>query len=122
MGNPITKKLETGTFGELLVQLRLLEYGVQATPPIKDSGNDLIAIKGRVVKFIQVKTSKHRIPTGRKFPKVWDIACLVKLKIDSMSNRLLLDKSKIIIFEKDKNEKSELSQELVNKIWKSSLS
>ena len=46
MANPIPKNMKTGTIGELLVQLRLLQYNVQAAPPIKDSGNDLIAIKG----------------------------------------------------------------------------
>lgn len=62
MGNTLPKNLSIGTIGELLVQLRLLEFGVQAAPPIKDSGNDLIAIKGEVVKFIQIKTSKKTIP------------------------------------------------------------
>lgn len=56
MGNPLHKNAHKGTLGELLVQLRLLEYGVQAAPPIKDTGDDLIAIKGETVKFIQVKT------------------------------------------------------------------
>lgn len=39
--NPLSENITKGTFGELLVQLRLLQYGVQATPPLKDSGNDL---------------------------------------------------------------------------------
>ena len=36
----------TGTVGRTLVQIRLLQFGVQAAPPIKDSGNDLIAVCG----------------------------------------------------------------------------
>jgi hypothetical protein len=44
----------------LLVQLRLLEYDVQAAPPVKDTGNDLIAIRGRVFNAIQVKTTVGR--------------------------------------------------------------
>jgi hypothetical protein len=57
MGNPISDQLKTGTIGELLVQLRLLQYCVQAAPPIKDSGNDLIAVRGEEFRGIQVKTS-----------------------------------------------------------------
>ena len=117
MANPITEKLKIGTIGELLVQLRLLEYGVQAAPPIKDSGNDLIAIRSRAVKFVQVKTSENGIPEVRNLPKIWDIVCLVELKRNS-AGKLTLDKSKINVLEKDKIEKKELGQELVNMIWK----
>src|SRR5688572_17664906 len=55
--NPLSKHLHTGTVGELLIQLRLLQHHVQAAPPLKDTGNDLIAIKGSVFKAIQVKTT-----------------------------------------------------------------
>jgi len=55
--NPLSKELSTGTVGELLVQLRLLQHSIQAAPPLKDTGNDLIAIRGSVFKAIQVKTS-----------------------------------------------------------------
>ena len=57
MGNPITERVKIGTIGELLVQLRLLQYDVQAAPPIKDSGNDLIAVKGEAFRGVQVKTT-----------------------------------------------------------------
>ena len=53
--NKITDNLKLGTIGELLVQLRLLEFDVQAAPPLKDSGNDLIAIRGIDMRAIQVK-------------------------------------------------------------------
>lgn len=43
MGNPLPKALATGTLGELLVQFRLLQFDIQAAPPLKDSGNDLVA-------------------------------------------------------------------------------
>ena len=62
MANPISQNLVTGTVGELLVQLRLLQYGVQAAPPLKDSGNDLIALKGYEIRTIQVKTSANAPP------------------------------------------------------------
>lgn len=42
--NSITYRMRTGTIGELLVQLQLLEYDVQAAPSIKDSGNDLAGL------------------------------------------------------------------------------
>ena len=117
MGNPITKATIIGTIGELLVQLRLLEYGVQAAPPIKDSGNDLIAIKGEIVKFVQVKTFFiSKVSKSYKLPKIYHIVCLVKLKADD-EGKFLLDKSTIIVSEKDKTGGKELDQKLVDKIW-----
>ena len=117
MGNPLPKNLYIGTLGELLVQIRLLEFGVQAAPPIKDSGNDLIGIKGEVVKFIQVKTTGGRI-RKRKLPRIYHIAAHVKLEY-SGEGKLLLDKSKIFVFKNggNINEKRELSQRVVDEFW-----
>ena len=42
--NPLTQMIARGTFGEGFVQLKLLQFDVQSAPPIKDSGNDLIAM------------------------------------------------------------------------------
>ena len=55
--NPITEKILTGTLGELLVQIRLLQYGVQAARPIKDSGNDLIAVNDKEFRAVSVRTT-----------------------------------------------------------------
>lgn len=55
--NQVTDKILTGTLGELLVQARLLQYGIQAAPPIKDSGNDLIAVNGREFRAVAVRTT-----------------------------------------------------------------
>ena len=55
--NPISDKISTGTLGELLVQVRLLQLGVQAAPPIKDSGNDLIAVNGSQFRAVSVRTT-----------------------------------------------------------------
>ena len=52
--NKITDRIQTGTVGELLVQIRLLQFGVQAAPPIKDSGNDLIAVNDREFRAVSV--------------------------------------------------------------------
>lgn len=117
MGNPLPETTYIGTIGEILVQLRLLDFGVQSAPPIKDSGNDLIAIKGEVVKFIQVKTSKNKIPRAGKLPKIYHIVALVELKYED--DKLLLDKSKIYFYNKDETiiDKKELTQEVVDEIW-----
>ena len=58
--NQITNKIQTGTIGELLVQIRLLQYGVQAAPPIKDSGNDLIAMNGEVFRAVSVAAGRAK--------------------------------------------------------------
>ena len=98
MANPLPESMKIGTIGELLVQLRLLQYNVQAAPPIKDSGNDLIAIKGKKFRAIQVKaTTKDRFLIG-KLPKQYDILALVHL--DSKGNNIYLDKSKIFLLHK----------------------
>src|SRR5687768_16218245 len=55
--NQISDRVQHGTLGELLVQLRLLQYGVQAAPPIKDSGNDLIAVNGDEFRAVSVRTT-----------------------------------------------------------------
>jgi len=130
MANPITPKMKTGTIGELLVQLRLLQYDIQAAPPIKDSGNDLIAVKGWVFKTIQVKTSaqgKFKLRGLKR--KKYHILALVNLNGE---NRMLyLDKSKIFLIpKKEVNDKAsytlyelenmdiELTSSRLNKLFK----
>ena len=104
MGNPIAKNTCTGTIGELLVQLRLLQYNIQAAPPIMDSGNDLIAIKEEVVKFIQVKaTTGDRVNMG-KLPKIYHILAMVFLKKNGKD--ILLDETEIFLLEKKEVDKS----------------
>ena len=95
MANPISENLKIGTIGELLVQLRLLEYGVQAAPPLKDSGNDLVALSGYEVRTVQVKTSANNIPQIRNLPDRYHLLALVCLRGDS--KMLFLDKSKIYL-------------------------
>lgn len=60
--NQLSQQLTCGTIGELLVQLRLLQYDVQAVSPHKDSGNDLLALRGECFRAIQVKTTKTEGP------------------------------------------------------------
>ena len=98
----------------MLVQLRLLEYEVQSAPPIKDSGNDLIAIKGEVVKFIQVKTEGRQ----RNLPKIYHIVAIVDFKYDN-EGKILLDESEIYFINKGQKikEKQKLTRKLANDIW-----
>ena len=117
MGNSLSKTTYIGTIGELLVQLRLLEFGIQAAPPIKDSGNDLIAIRGEIVKFIQVKTSQGAITRVDNLPDIYHLVALVELKYNK--GVLLLDETKIYIYKKNETvrDKKELMQSVVNAIW-----
>lgn len=95
MGNPITERVKIGTIGELLVQLRLLQYNVQAAPPIKDSGNDLIAVKGEAFRGVQVKTTAGQRVSQRDLPDHYHILAIVKLS--STETDLLLDTSEIFL-------------------------
>jgi hypothetical protein len=101
--NKITDNLRLGTVGELLVQLRLLEFDVQAAPPLKDSGNDLIAIRGTAMRAIQVKATKieeegYQIRVA-DLPPLYHALAIVKLEADK--NTLRLDESRIFLIAKD---------------------
>lgn len=135
MANPLTPQLEIGTVGELLAQLRLLQYDVQAAPPLKDTGNDLIAIRGFVIKCVQIKTSIRGIfflKNLRKPQKRYDFALFVKL--ERGGKNIFLDSSKIFLLTKEeifksiKNKHSisatklteyDLNESIVDKIFKS---
>ena len=92
--------MKTGTVGELLVQLRLLQYAIQAAPPLKDSGNDLIAVKGWVCKAIQVKTSAKGVFNLKGLAgKKYHILALVFLRGDGRD--IHLDNSDIYILTKE---------------------
>lgn len=118
MANPLHSTTHIGTLGELIVQLRLLEYGIQAAPPIKDSGNDLVAIKGGVVKFVQVKTSQGRISSPVDLPRIYDIVALVELSYGA-DDLILFDQSKIYVFKEGQNiaDKQELTRAVADSIW-----
>ncbi|MCX5847257.1 MAG: hypothetical protein NTW12_13025 [Deltaproteobacteria bacterium] len=100
MANPIDEKMMIGTIGELLVQLRLLQYKIQAAPPIKDSGNDLVALKGRQIRLIQVKTTaKGTFPKLPGKKKIYDLLAIVYLR--GYDRTLKLDDTKIFLIPKD---------------------
>ena len=100
--NELPAGLRIGTVGELLVQLRLLEAGVQAAAPLKDTGNDLIAVKGTEFRAIQIKTCLNDRPGIRRdeLPALYHLLALVHLR--TRDGRLLLDES--IIYCLTKNE------------------
>ncbi len=98
--NPLEDRLITGTIGELLVQLRLFQYGIQAAPPLKDSGNDLIAVRGSTFKAIQVKTTGiekaiWQIPRDRQY----HVLSLVRLHGEN--NDLYLDETEIYLLSRE---------------------
>ncbi len=80
MANPISKAIKTGTVGELLVQLRLLQYDIQAAPPLKDSGNDLVALRGFAVRTIQVKTTTEAVPAWPPNARRYHLLAVVRLE------------------------------------------
>jgi len=92
--------MKIGTVGELLVQLRRLQNDVQAAPPIKDSGNDLIALRGFVMRTIQVRTTTGEIPRWPSADKLYDLLAVVRL--EGEDRELRLDESKIFLVPKDK--------------------
>lgn len=77
--NPIYASTKIGTIGELVVQIYLLENDVQAAPPVKDSGNDLIGIYGSEFRAIQVKTTRGDKLAKPKSKVDYHVLAVVKL-------------------------------------------
>jgi hypothetical protein len=94
--NPLYATTHQGTIGELFVQLRLLEHDVQAAPPVKDSGNDLIAIKGQAFRAIQVRSTINETIHRPDEGVLYDILAIVKLK--KTRARFVTDGAKIYLF------------------------
>lgn len=112
--NPLSPHLLTGTVGELIVQLRLLECDVQSVPTHKDTGNDLLATRGETFRAIQVKTTrstdgqiefKHRKALTRKF----HILALVFL--EGQGDRLEVDRSHVYVLARNEVEKGRYSSD-----------
>ena len=115
MANPLHPNLITGTVGELLTQLRLLQYGVQAAPPLKDTGNDLIALRGWVIKCVQIKTTKGDTFDLRDLPEKYHFVVLIKL--EGEGNDIFLDQTKIFLLTKEEIAKNTYSvRELTDKV------
>jgi len=97
--NKLPKNLITGTAGELLVQLRLFQFGVQAAPPLKDTGNDLIAVKGNQFRAVQVKTTGNEDNNWSKtgLDREFHILALVRLRGGAEYE---LDRSDVYLYDK----------------------
>ncbi|PCJ22009.1 MAG: hypothetical protein COA96_15015 [SAR86 cluster bacterium] len=117
MANPLPSDLITGTLGELFVQLRLLEYDIQAVAPLKDTGNDLIATKGKNARFIQIKSSGSGMPqTTRVNARIYDFLFRVHLKFEE-DGQLLLDATEINVRDQNGVDLGPLTRELSDAIW-----
>lgn len=97
--NPLYATTKQGTIGELLVQLRLLEHDVQAAAPIKDSGNDLIAIRGRVFRAVQVRSTVVEAIDKPSDTVLYDILAVVQLPL--RDGRYSTTGAKIYLFARD---------------------
>ena len=93
--NHITEKTGTGAFGELLVQIRLLQCGVQAAPPIKDSGNDLIAVNGNEFRAVSVRTTTRESYTKPAEERAYHVLAVVHLVDDE--DEVFLDQSELFL-------------------------
>lgn len=107
--NPLDPNLKTGTIGELLVQIRLLQYDVQAVATHKDTGNDLLATKGEIFRAIQVKTTRTR---GRQITFKYrqlmtkKFHVLVLVRLSGENRRVDLDQSDVYLLRRDEVTKS----------------
>lgn len=98
MSNALPENNLTGLFGELLVQIRLLQYGVQAAPPMEDSGNDLIAVNGKEFRTVSVRTTTSTTYTKPKNERIYDVLAVVCLV--GADNEVMLDGSQIFLIPK----------------------
>jgi hypothetical protein len=110
--NPVTDNVISGKVGELLIQIKLLLNGIQAAPPILDSGNDLVAICGRTIKTIQVKTKENSTPNWdiRPTEREYDILALVELAMDPRD----LSDAKIYLLSKDEVNRRTINKSTIN--------
>lgn len=97
--NPLYATTKQGTIGELIVQLRLLEHDVQAAAPIKDSGNDLIAIRGKEFRAIQVRCTTGETIDKPDVDVLYDILAIVQLPV--RKGRFVTCDAEIYLFSKD---------------------
>ena len=111
MSNPLPENNLTGLFGELLVQIRLLQYGVQAAPPIEDSGNDLIAVNGKEFRIVSVRTTTSTAYTKPKSARLYDVLAVVCL--DGGDNEVYLDRSQIFLIPKRAVKKASTNPKLL---------
>ena len=123
--NPLFDTTLKGTLGELITQTFLLAHGVQAAPPIKDSGNDLIAVRKHAFRAVQVRTSGDGSIDKSRLDKLYHILAVVHLPFDGTIP--LVDKARVFLFNAkdvpaltgtvDKYPNSILTDGLVLELW-----
>ena len=100
--NPLYATTKQGTIAELLVQLRLLEHDIQAAPPVKDSGNDLIAIRGKTFRAVQVRSTTIEVIDKPKVDVLYDVLAVVQFPTND--GRIVTRDAEIYLFSKDEVE------------------
>lgn len=123
--NKVTNKILTGTLGELLVQIRLLQYGVQAAAPIKDSGNDLIAINGKEFRALSGRATTTGTYSKPEAGRLYHV--LVVVYLVGKDREVFLDGSQLFLIPQaevaaastdcEKLDKYKLSRQLVEKLF-----
>jgi len=114
-----------GTLGELITQAYLLAHGVQAAAPVKDSGNDLIAVRGHSFCAVQVRTSRDGSINKPNPKRLYHILAVVHLPFDR--DFPLVDKARVFLFRMqdvadlartvDDYPDALISDDLVLKLW-----
>jgi hypothetical protein len=94
--NPLFETHFRGTLGELIAQTYLLAHGVQAAAPVKDSGNDLIAVRGHSFCAVQVRTSRDGSINKPGPDRLYHILAVVHLPFDH--DLPLVDKARVFLF------------------------
>jgi hypothetical protein len=97
--NHITEKQGIGSFGELLVQIRLLQCGVQAARPFIDTGNDLIAVNGNEFRAVSVRTTARESYKKPDASRRFHVLAVVHL-VDS-ETEVFLDQSELFLIPKE---------------------
>jgi hypothetical protein len=123
--NPLFDTTLKGTLGELIAQTFLLAHGVQAAPPVKDSGNDLIAVRKHAFRAVQVRTSAKGSIRKPEDDKLYHILAIVHLPFDGKCP--LVREARVFLFPAyevptlkgtvDNYPESLLSDDLVLRLW-----
>jgi hypothetical protein len=63
------------------VQFRLLQFRVQAAPPLKDTGNDLIAVRGMSMRSISVRSTIEKTFIKPPSKRIYQILAVVAFAV-----------------------------------------
>lgn len=123
--NPLPATTNKGTLGELYVQIRLLEHGIQAAPPLKDSGNDLIAVYQDEFRAVQVRSTTSDTIDKPADEKLYHVLAVVKFQ---QADHISIDTAELYLFSKSEvatitsnlsnHKNKKLSSERVQRLFK----